>query len=296
MKNTFTKVLSTLALSAVVGFSANAQCVDLSAGAYTMGFEATEDFSTWVIEDDGALASDGTTKTWGQAMTNPNTTDWGPRTGDQFMMYQWNDANAADDWAFTPCFSVVAGNEYEIRFWYAVAAFNGNTYPEKLEIGIGTAQSSASMIQTFDIGEITDIFPNYVEYVLPLTAPITGDLVLGFHVYSDANQYAMQIDDVSVEDVTSSSVQGLGLDAYINLSPNPVRDQLNIEFNSGDVSGDMNIEIVGLDGKIIRQATVNAIEGVNRETLDVSTLAEGMYFVHLFQGKRKITQKFVVRH
>ncbi len=296
MKNTFTKVLSTLALSAVVGFSANAQCVDLAAGAYTMGFETTEDFAgTWVIEDDGALNSDGETRTWVIGSGTATGGDWGPRTGDQFLAYYWNDANNADDWAFSPCFSVVAGNEYEIKFWYTAASFSGTAYPEKLEIGIGTAQTAASMVQTFDIGEITDVHPNYIEYTLPLTAPITGDLVLGFHVYSDANQYALQVDDLSIVDKTTS-VQDLGLNAYINLSPNPVRDQLNIEFNSGDVTGDMNIEIVGLDGKIIRQANVNAIEGVNRETIDVSTLAEGMYLVHLFQGNRKITQKFVVRH
>ncbi len=73
----------------------------------------------------------------------------------------------------------------------------------------------------------------------------------------------------------------------INIFPNPVKDILTIELFGNDVE---RLSITSLDGKQIKevQATSSTLQ------LDVKSLVEGMYFVHLtFTNGEVKTHKFV---
>ena len=65
----------------------------------------------------------------------------------------------------------------------------------------------------------------------------------------------------------------------INIYPNPVKDEFNIELNS--LQGQMEMSIFSMNGAIISSKNIPLIEGNNIINENVSTLAAGVYFVRL---------------
>lgn len=71
----------------------------------------------------------------------------------------------------------------------------------------------------------------------------------------------------------------------IKVYPNPVRDQLAIEFPAGTYH---RVEIINSNGKVMQQLNLNNWE--NRKIISFGNLATGVYFVKLI-GKETVTQK-----
>ncbi|MBR0073812.1 MAG: T9SS type A sorting domain-containing protein, partial [Bacteroidales bacterium] len=75
----------------------------------------------------------------------------------------------------------------------------------------------------------------------------------------------------------------------ISLYPNPASDVLNIALQGSEVN---EVVVIDIYGKAVAHATV--AEGSN--TMDISALPAGMYFVQLKANNRvKATQKIVKR-
>ncbi|MFH1319829.1 MAG: PKD domain-containing protein, partial [Bacteroidota bacterium] len=159
---------------------------------YTMGFEAGEDLFEWKIEN-----SNGDNTTWAIYSGLPNS-------GTYSALNMWNNdaVTAADDWIFTKCLELNAANSYELTFYYRCGASGGTIYPEKLEVKIGNDQLSTAMTQTIiDLGQFSDTI--YQQSVNTFSVGTTGQYYIGFHAYSDADQYFVALDDINIE--TSSS-------------------------------------------------------------------------------------------
>lgn len=76
--------------------------------------------------------------------------------------------------------------------------------------------------------------------------------------------------------------------------PNPVTNgNVNLVF---DLASDkkMNISLLDLSGKVLRQFSVNAGAGLQTQTVNVDGLEEGMYFISLDNGMARSTQKLIV--
>ena len=65
----------------------------------------------------------------------------------------------------------------------------------------------------------------------------------------------------------------------INIYPNPVKDEFNIELNASQ--GQMEMSIFSMNGAIISSKNILLIEGNNVINEKVSSLAAGVYFVRL---------------
>jgi len=74
----------------------------------------------------------------------------------------------------------------------------------------------------------------------------------------------------------------------IVLSPNPVRDLLQIDFN-GKTSSHVKVGLVDLYGRVVWQQS-----GI--ENIDVSSFPKGIYFVHIKHGNKPILIKKVVKY
>ncbi|MBQ1819679.1 MAG: T9SS type A sorting domain-containing protein, partial [Bacteroidales bacterium] len=75
----------------------------------------------------------------------------------------------------------------------------------------------------------------------------------------------------------------------VNLYPNPAKEYVDIR-----VDGDLNVtmmEVYDVYGKLIN--TVNVIDNPTR--INVSSLANGMYFVRVTTEKGMVTKTFVKR-
>lgn len=76
------------------------------------------------------------------------------------------------------------------------------------------------------------------------------------------------------------------------LYPNPVTDQLNIQFKSAS-SEKVQLQIVNIQGRIILQEDIKSQSGINYATISVSQLLHGLYFCRLQNGDKPETIKFL---
>jgi len=100
-------------------------------------------------------------------------------------------------------------------------------------------------------------------------------------------------DDVTLRDTVLTGVEEyrypLSADRLpLKLFPNPTKSVLNIEYPN-KVN---QIELFDITGKILQN--INHPEMQNR-TIDVSGLKDGIYFIKLTTGDKKIVEKFIVQ-
>lgn len=82
---------------------------------------------------------------------------------------------------------------------------------------------------------------------------------------------------------TITGINNNATEHQITLFPNPVNNELKINFYS---QNDFEIEIFNTIGKI-------EIKNRNQNTIDVSRLPSGFYFLNLKQGVSSYKQKFI---
>jgi hypothetical protein len=86
----------------------------------------------------------------------------------------------------------------------------------------------------------------------------------------------------------------LGDDQFVNLYPNPTSSDLTIVFdNSGNSSEITDIELFDMNGNIVRRMQVQATESIVGQTVDVSGLLHGVYYVRVKQAGRVEQVPFV---
>ncbi len=162
---------------------------------YTMGFEVpnigTEiDAFAWTTED---ANNDG--YTWGLYTASPNT-------GSVHYRYSWNDdgTTAANDWLFSPCLTMSASKAYKISFFDEVGEDDSGLYEEKIELKAGTAPSAAAMTENvFDFGSQGN--SSYEERKAAFKPSASGTYHIGFHCYSDADRWFLDVDDVTISEL-----------------------------------------------------------------------------------------------
>ena len=74
--------------------------------------------------------------------------------------------------------------------------------------------------------------------------------------------------------------------------PNPAREVLNIEFQTQDAE-DISITITNSLGKMIQTTNNSYDEGIQRESINISQLAKGYYFITIRSENRIETKKFL---
>ena len=81
---------------------------------------------------------------------------------------------------------------------------------------------------------------------------------------------------------------------YYKAFPNPTKDKLNIHYSYNGKNTDVNISILAVDGKMVKQISSNLENGEGDILLDISELTSGNYIVHLKNEKLKVSFKIVV--
>ena len=117
-----------------------------------------------------------------------------------YAVYSYDWDNAADDWLIAPAVKVKAGEIYLVHI--AASGYRTSSYSERLEIKAGYGQTAADM--TITALEPTDITADYYNYDWQMLegeffATEDGDLNVGIHAISDANQYYLRIGYLCVE-------------------------------------------------------------------------------------------------
>ena len=76
--------------------------------------------------------------------------------------------------------------------------------------------------------------------------------------------------------------------------PNPAFGQTDIVFNS-EMNGQFELRVNTMTGQLVEQRDVRVFAGENRITLDLSSLAPGIYLYSIRRGDAVITNRMIVR-
>ncbi|MCB0764456.1 MAG: choice-of-anchor J domain-containing protein, partial [Flavobacteriales bacterium] len=143
--------------------------------------------------------------------------------------YPWNGANPADDWMFSQGINLVGGTEYTLTYSYGSAGFD-----EALEVYYGSSASAAGMTElvvdhgTFDDGPFT------VSY--SITPGADGVYYFGWHAYSAADQFNLEVDDISLIETPACPVP-----AAVSTS-GTTYNGTNVNFTCSGCTGSVIIE------------------------------------------------------
>ena len=257
-----------------------------------MGFEEGEDYACWIIEN-----TNNDEETWGIYEDSGNG-ETGAKTGSQFLAYYWNEdqITAANDYIFSPFFKIQAGRVYEIKFSYAAAQSNGINYPERFEVGYSFEQSSSDfgiISKEWVFDPTNNIFPNYETKSLFFNSNGEGQVSLGFHVFSDANQYALQIDDVTIRDVGATATEDKFLAQGFKIFPNPSQNKFFVDILLEKKRQQLDIKVQNILGQVVASQSLSNIKN-NQVSFDLSKQPKGIYFVSLSANGKRATKKILI--
>lgn len=197
-------------------------------------------------------------------------------SGASFILGAYNDDMDVDAWMITPELQLPANAANLNVNWYVMLSnYQGleNTY----EVLVSTTGSNPSNFTT-QLFEETGSTDGYVRRVASL-ADFAGQTVrIAFHNTSVAGGDAMFLDDVSVEDavIGIDEVDAINLAVY----PNPANNVVNVMGEGIEM-----VQILDVNGRIVMTADAGSI--------NISSLANGVYFVRAITAKGVATQKIV---
>ncbi|MFN3561797.1 MAG: choice-of-anchor J domain-containing protein, partial [Chloroherpetonaceae bacterium] len=167
----------------------------------------------WVAVDlNGSIAGGFPLSYFGRWQTQTNRQPNPSRPGGtKSAMYQWHgDASTpGDDYLFTPTFQATAGNNYRLTYYYHSAFFSTNPYSETFRVVLSTDTTVASIISVIvpTTPPIQDT--SWVMGQVEFLAPQSGDLRIGFHCNSPADQDRLYLDDVKLESLAPPAANDL---------------------------------------------------------------------------------------
>ncbi len=116
------------------------------------------------------------------------------RTGANCAQYFYSTPSAANTYLITSGVVLTAGVPYTVSSWYRSS---GATFPEKMKVTVGTAQTIAAQTTTLsDFPSITNTA--YAQQTAVFTPTISGTYYFGWNAYSIADQFYLNLDDISI--------------------------------------------------------------------------------------------------
>jgi len=192
--NTATAVVTVNPSPAITaGASATTICsgtsVNLTSAA-TLPPILSEGFEGGAIPAGWVSVNSGTGNLW----TVPAALNGTARTGTKAAEYLYNTSQAANAYLITSGVNLTGGVTYTISSWYKNS---GTTFPEKLKVMVGTAQTIAAQTTLIqDVGTVSST--TYAQQSATFTPAVTGTYYFAWNAYSTANQFYLDVDDISI--------------------------------------------------------------------------------------------------
>jgi hypothetical protein len=266
----------------------------ISAFPYAQNFDAVASGQTLPCGI-SVLDSNNDTFTWRATGTVDPSLGSGnvARSAPNAMIYSFNALDTtvgADDWFFTPALTLTATQRYRVSFYYR----SSGSYPEGLEVKYGTAATAAG--QTTTIFRNTNI--NSGSYVqanntsTPVVTDITttaGTYYVGFHAISTAYQGFLAVDDLVI--TAGPLATSEALKRAVSVFPNPSNTgSFNLEIHGANAKA-LTVEVTNMLGQRVYTGTA---KDNFRNTLDLSTLASGIYSIKVRNGEEYTQQQISI--
>jgi len=288
MHSTLTGIRSALVANA--NTACNVECLNLSSTDLEMGFEANESTAGWVTEN-----ANGDNYSWDLTQVTSTVVPYGGESSQGVALYIWNKDLAADDYFFSPCFQIKGNEIYELTFSYACARDNYQLYQVAFEVGFSFNQSSSdfqvpSVDWQFD--PVDNAFPNYEKAILRFYNTGDASISVGFHVYSPADRFAMQIDNIKITNtgLVGTDDKDVAQVDNILLYPNPTTDNLFVDLQFTENKEEVEVVLQDLTGRILDTRRLSNVSDEQFQ-FDLASYANGLYLVTVKDGKNAITRK-----
>jgi hypothetical protein len=110
------------------------------------------------------------------------------------------------------------------------------------------------------------------------------------NVYNASNCYTLRVQTGTASKFDPINVQEVNT---VSVSPNPAVDMINISFDA-TAGGKVIVSIIDQNGSVVVNKNLSAVTGKNTSQLDVSNLANGVYYIKLQTGSVVKMTKLVV--
>lgn len=184
------------------------------------------------------------------------------------------------DFSTYPSTVLIAGRPFEYRA-KAVHSIPSEQPNIRYELVAGPSAmnvDSLSGILTWD-GVTTDFDSDVIKIRAYHTASTDESTVQKWQFRFATDEEIALLDPTPVDDERED-----GRERRFSVSPNPASDKLNITFPSN--GEEATIEIITIDGAIVRRMNVAAQNGMSQQTISVSNLPVGAYQLRIHAGGR----------
>ena len=241
-----------------------------------------------------ALDANGDGATWAATKVNPGSGLSAVRYTSAF-----SNSVAADDWLFTPALSLTPGTRYQVAFRYRAEGVLGNPSPyvEKLEVKTGpTATPAGQTTPLYTNADITNTsYETADAAATPAVATFTataGTQYLGFHVYSDARQGNLYLDDLNVTASVVTATSSAALLRAVSVFPNPsTTGVFDLEIHGANAKGNLEVLVTNTLGQ---QVYTGSARDNYTNRLDLSGLAPGLYHLRVRHGAETLTRQLAI--
>lgn len=240
---------------------------------FTCGFEANESIDCWtIIDNDGdGYGWYNVSQVFSQAPTHGGTGAMGSAS-------YINNIGALnpDNYLITPQL-IIPSEGATLNFY--VGAVDAGYYTENYSVLVSTTGTEvADFTNTIYEGALTT--PNFALKSFDLSAFAGQNIYVAIRHHDSYDVYWMVIDDFEV--IAGQHVVGIdNVNANVELYPNPTTGILNI-----NAEGLQEVNVVDLSGRVVMSQK-------NSNVVDMSELANGVYFVRVITNNGVSTQKIV---
>jgi hypothetical protein len=236
---------------------------------YAMPFETENDITHWLIDN----ANDDN-RTW-EYNAGMGYETYG------YMLYQYNDFNAADDWLISQCIYLETDMLYDLSFYTKI---EDATWPENLSLMLANAQSAVAMQDTIiNLPELT--VTNWSEINAEFQVEENGFYYLGFHCYSDAQMFNLYLDDISLNGESLVQIENHTV-FDVHLSPNPAKTRLNVNLTQEKPA---EISIYDIRGQLMMTKSLQE----KHNQIPIHDFPVGMYILEIKQDGEILRKKFI---
>lgn len=144
-------------------------------------------------------------------------------------------------------------------------------------------------MKVFDETAGTELYTFYSGAVPQTFAAYTGKILLLFRTRGAYNGNGWEI-YYNSEPMAVSEIQK----GYVSIAPNPATEYINVKASVPEAQA-LTFDIYDNTGKLVLSKQLSTQKNLLDETLDVSNLAKGMYFLKLTSENFHHTQKLVIR-
>ena len=237
---------------------------------WNCGFEASDNLDCWTFID-----QDGDGYGWDVSAFSGNSNYVHSGSGVVGSASYINNIGALspDNWMITPKLKIPAEGA---TLSYYIGPVDTNYYQEYYSVLVSTTGNSpADFTNTVHAGTVDQA--SWAKKSYSLAGFAGQEIYIAFRHHNIRDMYWMLIDDIAVTAGNTASISEVE-NANVVLYPNPVTSVLNIE-----AQGIQEVNVLDVNGRTVITANSNRI--------DMSNLANGVYFVRVITAEGVSTQK-----